>query len=260
MVDRGHPSLPIVGQCALLGVSRSSIYYRPKGASEEDLSLMRVMGLRAIYRSPRTSHPAPQSRVYPYLLGRAKITRPNQVWAADITYLPMARGFLYLVAVMDWHSRYVVSWRLSNTLEAGFCIEALSEGMDRGRPEVFNTDQGSQFTSQEFTQVLQDHGVKISMDGKGRYADNIFVERLWRTVKYEEVYLKAYANSSEARRELGAYFRFYNDQRPHQALGYQTPAEVFHGGPALRKRRIKEEEVCTPSSLGIIGRSGGTLT
>ena len=167
-------------------------------------------------------------------MGKAKITRPNQVWAADITYLPMARGFLYLVAVMDWHSRYVVSWRLSNTLEAGFCVEALSEAMDRGRPEVFNTDQGSQFTNQEFTQVLQDHGVKISMDGKGRYADNIFVERLWRTVKYEEVYLKAYANSSEARRELRAYFRFYNDQRPHQALGYRTPAEMFHGEQAVR--------------------------
>ena len=286
MVDREHPSLPIVRQCALLGVSRSSMYYRPKGASEEDLSLMReidrqylatpfygsrrmrawlnrqgspvsrkrvqrlmrVMGLRAIYRRPRTSQPAPQRRVYPYLLGKAKITRPNQVWAADITYLPMARGFLYLVAVMDWHSRYVVSWRLSNTLEAGFCVEALSEAMDRGRPEVFNTDQGSQFTSQEFTQVLQDHGVKISMDGKGRYADNIFVERLWRTVKYEEVYLKAYANSSEARRELGAYFRFYNDQRPHQALGYQTPAEVFHGGPALRKEESKARR-CTPEAV-----------
>ena len=150
--------------------------------------LMRVMGLRAIYRRPRTSQPAPGVRVYPYLLGKAEITRPNQVWAADITYLPMARGFVYLVAVMDWHSRYVLSWRLLGTLEGGYCAEAL----DRGRPEVFNTDQGSRFTSQEFTQVLQDCGVKISMDGKGRYADNIFVERLWRTVKYEEVYLKAY--------------------------------------------------------------------
>ena len=266
MVDREHPSLPIVGQCALLGVSRSSIYYHPKGASEEDLSLMReidrqyletpfygprrmkawlerqgilvsrkrvqrqmrVMGLRAIYRRPRTSRPAPGVRGYPYLLGKAEITRPNQVWAADITYLPMERGFLYLVAVMDWHSRYVLSWRLSNTLEAGFCAEAL----ERGGPEVFNTDQGSQFTSQEFTQVLQDPGVKISMDGKGRYADNIFVERLWRTVKYEEVYLKAYASAGEARRELGAYFRFYNDQRPHQALGYRTPGEVFSEGRA----------------------------
>ena len=223
MVDREHPSLPIVGQCALLGVSRSSIYYRPQGASEEDLSLMReidsqyletpfygsrrmkawlerqgipvsrkrvqrlmrVMGLRAIYRRPRTSRPAQGVRVYPYLLGKAEITRPNQVWAADITYLPMERGFLYLVAVMDWHSRYVLSWRLSNTLEAGFCAEALMEALERGGPEVFNTDQGSQFTSREFTQVLQDRGVKISMDGNGRYADNIFVERLWRTVKYE---------------------------------------------------------------------------
>ena len=270
MVDREHPSLPIVGQCALLGVSRSSIYYRPQGASEEDLSLMReidrqyletpfygsrrmkvwlerqgipvsrkrvqwlmrVMGLRAIYRRPRTSRPAPGVRVYPYLLGKAEITRPNQVWAADITYLPMERGFLYLVAVMDWHSRYVLSWRLSNTLEAGFCAEALVEALVRGGPEVFNTDQGSQFTSREFTQVLQDRGVKISMDGKGRYADNIFVERLWRTVKYEEVYLKAYASAGEARRELGAYFRFYNDQRPHQALGYRTPGEVFSEGRA----------------------------
>ena len=270
MVDREHPSLSIVGQCALLGVSRSSIYYHPKGAPEEDLSLMReidrqylatpfygsrrmkvwlerqgklvsrkrvqrlmrVMGLRAIYRRPRTSRPAPGVRVYPYLLGKAEITRPNQVWAADITYLPMARGFVYLVAVMDWHSRYVLSWRLSNTLEAGFCAEALTEALEMGRPEVFNTDQGSQFTSQEFTQVLQDHGVKISMDGKGRYADNIFVERLWRTVKYEEVYLKAYASAGEARRELGAYFRFYNDQRPHQALGYRTPGEVFSEGQA----------------------------
>ena len=272
MVDREHPSLPIVGQCALLGVSRSSIYYRPKGASEEDLSLMReidrqylatpfygsrrmkvwldrqglpvsrkrvqrlmrVMGLGAIYRRPRTSQPAPQRPVYPYLLGKANNHPSQSGLAADITYLPMARGFLYLVAVMDWHSRYVLSWRLSNTLEAGFCVEALSEAMDRGRPEVFNTDQGSQFTSQEFTQVLQDHGVKISMDGKGRYTGNIFVERLWRTAKYEEVYLKAYANSSEARRELGAYFRFYNDQRPHQALEYRTPAEMFHGEQAVR--------------------------
>ena len=210
--------------------------------------LMRVMGLRAIYRRPRTSHPAPGVRVYPYLLGKAKITRPNQVWAADITYVPMARGFLYLVAVMDWYSRYVVSWRLSNTLEAGFCVEALSEAMDRGRPEVFNTDHGSLFTSQEFTQVLQDRGVKISMDGKGKYADNIFVERLWRTVKYEEVYLKAYASAGEARRELGAYFRFYNDQRPHQALGYRTPGEVFSEATALREEESKTRR-CSPGPV-----------
>ena len=261
MVDREPPKLPMVWQSALLGISLSSLYYRAKGASEEDLSLMRemdrqyletsfygsrrmkawldrqaipvsrkrvqrlmrVMGLRAIYRRPRTSQPAPEHRVYPYLARNARVTRPNQVWAADITYLPMARGFRYLVAIMDWHSRHVVAWRLSNTLDAGFCTEALT----RGRPEVFNTDRGSQFSSREFTQVLQDRGVKISMDGKGRYQDNIFVERLWRAVKYEEVHLKAYVNAGEARRELGAYFRFYNNLRP-QALGYQTPAETFY--------------------------------
>ena len=210
MVDRKHPTLPVVRQCDLPGVSRSTIYHHPKGASEDDLFLMgemdrqyletpfygsrrmkawlerqgipvsrkrvqrlvRVMGLRAIYRRPRTSRPAPERRVYPYLLRNARITRPNQAWAADITYLPMARGFLYLVAIMDWHSRYVVAWRLSNTLEADFCVDALQEALVQGRPQVFNTDQGSQFTSGEFTQVLQEHGVKISMDGKGRYSDN----------------------------------------------------------------------------------------
>ena len=186
--------------------------------------LMRIMGLRAIYRRPRTSRPAPDHRVYPYVLENVRVAEPNQVWAADITYLPMARGFLYLVAIylaaiMDWHSRYVVAWRCptppdrgrGQALEADFCVEALQEALGRGRPEIFNTGQGSQFTSRELTQVLRDHGVSISMDGKGRYADNIFVERLWRTVKYEEVYLKAYADAREARRELGAYFRFYND-------------------------------------------------
>ena len=266
MVDREHLSLSIARQCALLGVARSSLYYRPREACGENLALMqamdrqyldtpfygsrrmkvwlaregrcvsrkrvqrlmRIMGLRAICRSPRTSRPAPEHRVYPYLLEQIRVTQPNQAWAADITYLPMARGFLYLVAIMDWHSRYVVAWRLSNTLEADFCVDALKEALGQGQPEVFNTDQGSQFTSLEFTQVLQEHGVKISMEGKGRYNDNIFVERLWRTVKYEEVYLKAYANATEARRELSVYLRFYNDQRPHQALGYRTPAEVFH--------------------------------
>ena len=288
MVDRKHPTLPVVRQCDLLGVSRSTIYHRPKGASEDDLflmgemdrqyletpfygsrrmkawlerqgipvsrkrvqRLMRVMGLRAIYRRPRTSRPAPERRVYPYLLRNARITRPNQAWAADITYLPMARGFLYLVAIMDWHSRYVVAWRLSNTLEADFCADALQEALVQGRPQVFNTDQGSQFTSGEFTQVLQEHGVKISMDGKGRYSDNIFVERLWRTVKYEEVYLKAFANATEARRKLGAYFRFYNNLRPHQALGYQTPAEVFHGEQEVGEG--SEDRVC---SLGEVSEA-----
>ena len=177
--------------------------------------LMRTMGLQAIYWRPRTSRRAPGHKVYPYLLKGMEITRPNQVWAADITYIPMARGFLYLVAIMDWHSPYVVAWNLSTTLDAAFCVEALEAALGKHKPEVFNTDQGSQFTSEGFTGLLEQHGVRISMDGKGRYTDNIFVERLWRTVKYEEVYLKAYANAKEARRELGAYFRFYNDQRPH---------------------------------------------
>ena len=199
--------------------------------------LMRLMGLRTIYRQPRTSRPAPERRVYPYLLRDARITRPNQVWSADITYLPMARGFMYLVAIMDWHSRYVLAWRLSNTLEVGFCAEALREALSQGRSEVFNTDQGSQFTSREFTQILQDHWVRISMDGRGRYQYNIFVERLWRTVKYEEVYLKAYGNATEARRELGEYFRFYNNRRPHQALGYRTPAEVFYGEAVVKESK-----------------------
>jgi putative transposase len=165
--------------------------------------------------------------MYRYLLGGMEITRPNQVWAADITYIPMARGFLYLVVIMDWYSRYVLSWRLSNTLDADFCVEALEEALTKGKPDIFNTDQGSQFTGEAFTGLLKQHGVRISMDGKGRYADNIFVERLWRTVKYEEVYLKAYSNGREAKAGLEAYFHFYNTQRPHQALGYRTPAEAF---------------------------------
>ena len=284
MVDREHPSLPIVRQCALVGVSRSSIYYRPKGASEEDLSLMReidrqylatpfygsrrmkvwlerqgilvsrkrvqrlmrVMGLRAIYRRPRTSQPAPGVRVYPYLLGKAEITRPNQVWAADITYLPMERGFVYLVAVMDWHSRYVLSWRLSNTLEAGFCAEALTEALERGRPEVFNTDQGSQFTSQEFTQVLQDRGVKISMDGKGRYA-----RQHLRRAAVENGEVRGGVPESLRQRgggPEGTYFRFYNDQRPHQALGYRTPGEVFSEATAFREEESKKRR-CSPEPV-----------
>ena len=267
MVDREHPALSTVRQCALIGISRSSVYYRPRGHSQKDLAvmklidrqylatpfygsrrmkvwldreghpanrkrvrrLMRTMGLQAIYRRPRTSKPAPGHRVYPYLLGGMEITRPNQVWAADITYIPMARGFHYLVAIMDWYSRHVVAWNLSNTLDADFCVEALEEALGKGRPEVFNTDQGSQFTGEGFTGLLDRHGVRISMDGKGRYSDNIFVERLWRTVKYEEVYLKAYSNGREAKAGLDGYFHFYNNQRPHQALGYRTPAEVFNG-------------------------------
>ena len=189
--------------------------------------LMQVMGIQAIYRRPRTSKPAAGHKVYPYLLNGIAITRPNQVWAADITYIPMARGFLYLVVIMDWYSRYVLAWRLSNTLDADFCVDALQEALRQGRPDTFNTDQGAQFTSEAFTGLLEQHGIQISMDGKGSYNDNLFIERLWRTVKYEEVYLKAYQDGREARTGLGRYFRFYDTERPHQALGYRTPAEVF---------------------------------
>jgi putative transposase len=249
----------------LLDISRSGLYYQPVGISEEDLTLMklidrqyltipfygtrkiaaclksqgkranrkrvqrlmRLMGLKAIYRSPRTSKPAPGHKIYPYLLKGMKITRPNQVWAADITNIPMARGFLYLVAIIDWYSRYVLSWKLSNTLDADFCVEALEEALKKGKPEIFNTDQGSQFTGEAFTRLLKQHGIRISMDGKGSYNDNLFIERLWRSVKYEEVYLKAYQDGREARISLGNYFRFYNVERPHQTHGYRTPAEVY---------------------------------
>ena len=193
--------------------------------------LMRVMVLKAVYRRPRTSVPAKGHTVYPYLLRGMKITRPNQVWAADITYIPMARGFLYLVAIIDWYSRYVLSWKLSNTLDADFCVEALEEALKKGKPEIFNTDQGAQFTGEAFTGLLKQYGIRISMDGKGSYNDNLFIERLWRTVKYEEVYLKAYQDGRDARISLGNYFRFYNTERPHQTLGYRTPAEVFTSIP-----------------------------
>jgi len=193
--------------------------------------LMRIMGLKAIYRRPRTSKPAPGHKIYPYLLSDMEITQPNQVWSADITYIPMARGFLYLVAIIDWYSRYVLSWRLSNTMDSGFCIEALKDALRKGRPDIFNTDQGAQFTDEAFTSLLQKHGVRISMDGKGRYNDNLFIERLWRTVKYEEVYLKAYQNGRDARVGINDYFHFYNLERPHQSLSYLTPAEVFITSP-----------------------------
>jgi len=265
VVDRQHPSLPLTRQCRLLDISRSGLYYQPVGILEEDLTvmklidrqylatpfygarkiaawlksqgqqvnrkrvrrLMQIMSLKAIYRRPRTSKPSAGHKIYPYLLSGLKITRPNQVWAADITYIPMARGFLYLVAILDVYSRYVLSWRLSNTLEVDFCVDALQEALRKGRPDIFNMDQGAQFTSEVFTGLLARHGIRISMDGKGSYNDNLFIERLWRTVKYEEVYLKAYKNGRDARAGIGDYFRFYNDERPHQAHGYRTPAEVF---------------------------------
>jgi len=274
----------------LLGISRSGLYYQPQGISEEDLTLMKLidrqylmtpfygarkiaawlksqdysvnrkrvrrlmclMGLKAIYRRPRTSKPASGHKIYPYLLGGLKITRPNQVWAADITHIPMARGFLYLVAIIDWYSRYVLSWRLSNTLDAGFCVEALEEALNKCKPDIFNTDQGAQFTSEAFTGLLQQHGVRISMDGKGSYNDNLFIERLWRSVKYEEVYLKAYQDGTDARVGLGNYFHFYNTERPHQALGYLTPAEAFTSIP-VEATNTGMVESLTPDPLRIAG-------
>ena len=270
MIEKEHPRLSLVRQCALLGISRSSVYYQCKGMSKHDLELMalidrqylktpfygsrrmkislrgqghrvnrkrvrrlmRLMGITAIYQRPNTSRPTQGHKIYPYLLRGVTIDRVNQVWGADITYIPMAHGFIYLVAIMDWYSRYVLAWRLSNTLDVEFCVDALEEALSKGTPEIFNTDQGSQFTSEAFTGVLLKRGIKISMDGKGRCQDNVFVERLWRSLKYEEVYLKGYQRVPEARSGIGAYLSFYNQERPHQALGYRTPREVFETGKA----------------------------
>jgi len=198
--------------------------------------LMRKMGLTAIYQKPRTSAPHPEHRIYPYLLRGMRIDRPNRVWCADITYVPMKRGFLYLVAIMDWHSRAVLSWRLSNTMDADFCVAALEEALNRyGVPEIFNTDQGAQFTSQEFTQALKNVGVAISMDGKGRWMDNVFIERLWRSVKWECLYLRELETGSQARRALEHWFHFYNEQRPHTAFDGQRPMDVYREGSTSLK-------------------------
>jgi putative transposase len=270
MVEPEHPALPIVRQCALLSISRSAYYGPVKGESPLNLELMRLidaqfletpwygsrqmarhlrraghavgrkrvrhlmarMGLAAVYQRPKTTVPHPEHRVFPYLLRGLAIERPNQVWCADITYLPMRRGFLYLVAVMDWASRKVLAWRLSNTMDAEFCIEALGEAMARyGRPEVFNTDPGSQFTSPRFTGVLTGAGVRVSMDGRGRWMDNIFIERLWRSLKYECVYLHAFETGSELRAGLARWIGYYNAARPHSALGGRTPDEAHAGSP-----------------------------
>ena len=265
MIDRSH-DLPVTRQAKALNVSRGSVYYRPRPVSEGDLgvmrrldemhleypfmgsrmlrdmlqregiavgrrhvaTLMKRMGLEALYRRPNTSKPAPGHKIYPYLLRHLAVERPNQVWAMDITYIPMARGFVYLAAVVDWFSRRVLTWRLSITMEAAFCIEAVEEALAKyGRPDIFNTDQGSQFTSVAFTGVLQDNAIAISMDGKGSWRDNVFVERIWRSVKYEEVYLKAYASVGEARTSIGRYLDFYNRQRPHSSLDRRTPDEAY---------------------------------
>lgn len=265
MIDRGHP-LSVTRQCAILALSRASVYSPAAAVNDRTLALlrcmdeihvqysfygsrrmryalrdrgyevgrahvrtlMRTLGIEALYRKPRLSQPHPGHAIYPYLLRGLDITHANQVWATDITYLPMAHGFCYLVAVMDWFSRRVLAWRLSNTLDVSFCLEALDDALRRfGAPEIFNTDQGSQFTSDDFTERLASERIRISMDGRGRWVDNVFVERLWKSVKYEEVYLKAYESMAEARTALGAYFEFYNQRRRHQGLDYRTPDEVY---------------------------------
>ena len=268
LVDRDDPALPVVAQCRLLKIARSTLYYQPApvepgrsggdaadGRAVSGLAVLRIapngggVAARGRGREPQTGAAAdagdgaggdlpeaqhqpghPDHKVYPYLLRGLIIDRPNQVWCADITYIPMAKGFVYLVAVMDWFSRRVLSWRLSITMEADFCVEAVQEAMARhGRPEIFNTDQGVQFTSAAFLDELEAAGVRISMDGKGRFLDNIFIERLWRSLKYEEVFIKAYGSVTEARRGIGGWLSFYNEERPHQALGYRTPRAVFAG-------------------------------
>jgi putative transposase len=265
MIDPEH-DLPIKQQAEVLGISRSTVYYEPRPVSDEDLWLMRRldelhlnypfagsrmlrgllwqqglevgrrhiktlmmrMGIEAIYRKPNTSKPAPGHKIYPYLLRDMAVTRPNQVWAMDLTYIPMARGFIYLAAVVDWFSRRVLAWRLSITMEASFCIEAVEEALSKNeKPEIFNTDQGSQFTSDDFTGLLRKNGIDISMDGKGRWRDNVFVERIWKSIKYEEVYLHAYETVQEARISIGKYLEFYNSTRPHSSLDGFTPDQVY---------------------------------
>jgi len=249
LIDRQYLGIPFYGARKIAAWLKSQSHQVNRKRVRR---LMRIMGLKAVYRRPKTSLLAPGHNIYPYLLSGLKITRPNQVWAADITYIPMARGFLYLVVIIDWYSRYVLSWKLSNTLDADFCVEALEDALKKGKPEIFNTDQGSQFTGEAFTGLLKQHGIRISMDGKGSYNDNLFIERLWRSVKYEEVYLKAYQDGREARIGLGNYFRFYNTEHPHQTHGYRTPAEVYSVIPVEATNRGMVESL-PPDPLRIAG-------
>jgi putative transposase len=268
LVDLDNPHLSILRKCELLGLNRSTYYLPPAVESEENLHLMRLideqylktpfygsrrmtaflgrrgevvnrkrvqrlmalMGLEGLHPGPRTTVAAPEARAYPYLLRDRVLTHIDEVWSSDITYVPMRRGFMYLTAVIDWYSRYVLSWRLSNTLDGAFCLEALDEALSKGRPEIFNTDLGSQFTSREYTGRLEGVGIAVSRDGRGRALDNVFVERLWRSVKYEDIYIKDYERVPELESGLTAYFQFYNEDRPHQSLDYRTPGEVYRAG------------------------------
>lgn len=276
MIDRDH-ALSVSKQAEIVGIARSTVYYLPRAVPAADLELMRQidrlhmefpfagarmlrrllavngskvgrrhvktlmssMGIEALYRRPRTTKPEPGHKIFPYLLRSVEITRPNQVWAMDITYIPMAKGFVYLTVVLDWFSRRVLAWRLSITMEAAFCVEALEDALARhGKPDIFNTDQGSQFTGSAFTGVLMKNDIRISMDGKGAWRDNVFVERLWRTIKYEEVYLRAYDNVSDARQSIGRYLDLYNRRRPHSSLDGQTPDQAYWGHESMPPIRL----------------------
>jgi putative transposase len=301
MIEKDHESVSVLRQCELLGLCRSSVYYEKKEPDEYDLELMRLideqytktpfygsrkmteelkdkghevnrkkiqrlmrlMGIEAIYPKPNTSKPAPENRIYPYLLKGMVINKPQQVFAADITYIRMQRGFLYLVAIMDWYSRYVLSWQLSNTMDADFCTEALDEALSKGQPEIFNTDQGSQFTSNEFAGLLLANQIQISMDGRGRCMDNIFIERLWRSLKYEEVYLKSYETVQEAREGIGQWINFYNHERLHQSLGYRTPSAVYNNQKEKKKEKLeiqKEPEATKQDLIVHLQQLGDLLT
>jgi putative transposase len=292
LIDRGHGALSIRRQCSLLGLARSGVYRPPRPANDNEVGLMRridelftawpflgsrrmaallraeshavnrkrvqrlmrKMGIAALGPKPRTTKPAPGHKIFPYLLRGMTIERPNQVWAADITDIPIGRGFLYLVAVIDWASRAVLSWRLSNTMEASFCVAALEEALARfGKPEIFNTDQGSQFTSLAFTGTLMAAGVRVSMDGRGRWMDNVFIERLWRSLKYEDIYLKGYADGREARAGIAAWIAFYNLQRPHQALANRAPMAVWRDGTIGEIGEAVDMTLLVPRSLDNAG-------
>lgn len=291
LIDHSHPDLSVRRQCELLDLARSTCYYQPATETAENLMLMRMideqymrtpfygsrkmakvlavgrrevnrkriqrlmrlMGLQALAPRRNLSRPAPGHRVFPYLLRNVEITHADQVWSTDITYVPLRGGFVYLTAIIDWYSRYVLTWRLSNRLEGTFCVEALEEALADGRPEIFNTDQGSQFTSKEFTSRLLDRAVAVSMDGRGRALDNAFIERLWRTVKYEEIYLKDYATVDELKEGLTRYFLLYNHERPHQSLDYQTPFRVYDSGQ--RKRRVRGERTQSEKRLSVTTNS-----
>jgi putative transposase len=298
MVEPDNENISVRHQCKLLNVNRSNLFYKKVDREARDapmikqidqiytkspffgsrritemlvregeqvnrkhvIRLMRMMGIEAIYRKPRTSKPTPGHKIYPYLLRNLKIKESDQAWAADITYIPMRTGNLYLVAMIDWHSRFIVSWRLSNSMDTSFCLEALEDALQIGTPQIFNTDQGSQFTSDDFTDAVKSAGALVSMDGRGRYLDNIFVERFWRSLKYEEVYLKAYETIKEARAAIAAWINFYNFERPHQSLEYSTPWEIYQRSKIKQQITSIQIDTMTPAVVSIKTEDDRALT